>query len=423
MRRLADLREIHLPVLACLLALGVVTEIQAQDEWTRFRGPDGRGIAGATDLPVSFDESDYLWNVELPGRGHSSPVLWGDKMFLTCERQQENTRSVICLDATDGGLLWSFDDTFETFRNHKFNSYATSTPAVDADRVYVSWVSGKTFVVLALDHHGKQVWQRRMGDFEARFGAGASPIVIDGLVIMGNDHAGETSFLIGLDAPTGQTRWKVPRTSGMASYITPSVYRPSSGPPEVVFVSPSHGFTGLDPATGKVNWELGGLFTKKTVACPTIAGDLIFATGGQGGRGVESATVRRGDAPTGRKPEVAYTIESGLPYVPTPVVFEDHIYIWTDGGTVTCVEAATGKQVWQEEVGNQYFSSPICVAGRLYCVSKKGEVVALDASPSFKPPARSQLPEGSYATPAVANGRLYFRTFNRVICVGPEKGK
>jgi len=407
-------------VLGCLLVFALPGQSGAQDGWTRFRGPDGTGVSDAPAIPVTFSEADYRWKVQLPGSGHSSPVLWGAKLFLTCENREECERSVVCVDAGDGRVLWTWQDTYETYRNHRFNSYAASTPAVDANRVYASWISGDTFIVLALDHDGNHLWQRRMGDFRARFGAGASPIVLEDIVIMGNDHAGETSFLIGLDARTGETRWKVPRKSGLTSYVTPAVHRPKNAPPEVIFVSPSHGITSLDPFTGSVNWELDGLFTQKNVASPVIAGEVVFATSGKGGRGVESAAVRWGDGPSGRKPELAYMLDFGLPYVPTPVAFDGHLFLWSDTGVVTCIEAATGEQVWQERVGGEYFSSPICVNGRLYGASKKGEVVVIKASPQYELLGRAQLPEGSYATPAVANGCLYFRTFNHLICVEGE---
>lgn len=407
--------------LACLLVVAFWSEVRAEDEWTQFRGPDGTGVIDAPSIPVKFGEADYRWKVPLPGSGHSSPVLFGGKLFLICEVREKNERFVVCLDAADGRTLWSWKAAFEPYRQHSFNSYAASTPAVDADRVYVSWISGATFIALALDHQGNPLWERRLENYESRFGAGTSPIVLDDVVIVGNDHTGEGCFLIGLDAKTGETRWKVPRKTGRTSFVVPAVYRPKDGPVEVIFVSQAHGITGLDPRSGTVNWELGELFTQKTVSSPVIAGEVVFSTSGQGGRGVESAAVRRGDAESGRQAELVYEVSGALPYVPTPIVVGELMFIWADNGVVTCVEAETGKRVWQERIGGEYFSSPICVSGRLYCVSKKGEVVVLEASRQYKVLQRNQLPEGSYATPAVANGCIYFRTFNQVMCVEGKK--
>jgi outer membrane protein assembly factor BamB len=412
------IRRLFVPcLLGCLLGVMPLADVRAAGEWTRFRGPDGTGIVDAPAIPSTFSEADYRWNVELPGRGHSSPVLWGKKIFLTCEVREKKERSVVCLDSGDGRLLWSSTSPFEELQINKLNSHAASTPAVDADGVYVSWISGTTFIVLALDHDGKPLWERKLGDFKSVHGPGASPIVMDGIVIMGNDHAGEGAFLIGLDSKTGEIRWKRPRKSDKASYVTPAVYRPKEGPVELIYASPAHGFTGIDPQSGEVTWELGGLFAQKTAASPTLAGEVVFATGGSGGRGVESAAVRRGDGPSGRRPEVAYTVDAALPYVPTPIVFGSQMFVWADNGIVTCVDTSDGRKVWQQRVGGEYFGSPVCISGRLFNVSKQGEVVVLAASTKYELLGRSQLPEGSYATPAVAGGCVYFRTFSRLICV------
>ena len=354
----------------------------------------------------------------MPGPGHSSPVLWGDKIFLTCENVEQQERFVLGLSAADGRTLFSWKDKFQPYEHHRFNSYAASTPAVDASRVYVSWVSGKTFIVLALDHQGNLLWQTRMDDFEARFGAGASPIVLDDLVIMANDHAGRHSFLVGLDAATGATRRQIPRRSGeQESYAAPAVRRLDNGQPEAVFVSPSHGVTGVDPRTGEVRWELDGLFTFRVVASPVVADGLIFACSGKGNGGREAVVVRPGDPATGRQAELVYQVQSALPYVPTPVAHQGDLFLWSDMGVVTCLKLSTGERLWQERVGGEYYCSPICVNGRIYCASKTGEVVVLEAGPRYKLLARNQLPEGCYATPAVANGCMYIRTYNHLICL------
>ena len=395
-----------------VLALSLWNPAQAQ-EWTRFRGPDGSGVGKGDGIPIVFGEADYDWNVSLPGRGHSSPVLWGQKLFVTCSQDQEERRQVVCLNAVSGAQEWAWQGTFARYKHHRDNSYAASTPAVDADRVYVSWVSGQQAVVIALDHGGDLVWHRVLGSFKGRHGAGGSPIVLGGTLIVCNDNASGDSFLTGLDPATGDVRWRLDRRSRQASYITPPVYRPAGGTPQVVFCSPPHGLSGHDPATGKMLWESGDHFTLKSVASPVVAGGVVFATTGKGGAGKESAAVR-----PGAKAEIAYSLEKDLPYVPTPIAVGDLLFVWSDRGVVTCVEPATGAVVWRQQVGGGYYSSPVCVNGRIYCITRQGEMVVIEASRTFKELGRCKLPEGTHATPAIANGRMYIRTFSRVLSVG-----
>ncbi len=300
-------------------------------EWTRFRGPDGTGIGKGESIPVSFTEADYLWKVKLPAPGHSSPVLWGDRVFLTCAHDDSEQREVVCLDARSGKTLWSTKMPFTPYRHNDLNSFAASTPAVDADHVFINWISGGIFVALALDHEGNTLWRREMGEFKATHGAGASPIALGGLMIVGNDNK-EISFLAGLDGKTGKTVWEVKRNSKMTSYITPAVYRPKDGDPEVVFVSEAYGLTGVDPVSGQKKWESDKLFRYKSVASPVVVGSMIFATAGAGGAGRESAAVRPGDSLTGRAATVAWSLKRDLPYVPTPIAIGDHLYILGDRG-------------------------------------------------------------------------------------------
>jgi len=402
---------------ACLTVLVVLCGAAGGQEWTRFRGPDGTGIGKGQSIPVSFTEADYLWNVKLAGPGHSSPVLWGDRIFLTCTHDDLEQREVVCLDAKSGKTLWSTKMPFTPYRHNRQNSFAASTPAVDAERVYVNWISGGVFVALALDHAGNTLWQREMGEFKAPHGAGASPIALGGLMIVGNDNK-ESSFLAGLDGKTGKTVWQIERNSRMTSYITPTVYRPKQGNPEVVFVSEANGMTGVDAVSGQQMWESDKLFTLKSVSSPVVAGDVIFATAGAGGAGRQSAAVRLGDTLTGRDPTVAWKLDRDLPYVPTPIAIGEHLYILSDAGVITCVVAATGKQVWQEDLNGKFYTSPVSVNGRIYLVTRNGEVIVLKAGPEYKVLAKSTLPEKTDATPAIANGRMYIRTLNHLICIG-----
>jgi outer membrane protein assembly factor BamB len=407
---------------ACLLAFIVLCRGVGGQEWTRFRGPDGTGIGRGGSIPASFTEADYLWKVKLPGPGHSSPVLWGDRIFLTCAHDDREEREVVCLDASLGKTLWSTKMPFTPYRHNRRNSFAASTPAVDAERVYINWISGETFVALALDHAGNILWQREMGEFRARHGAGASPIALGGLMIVGNDNQ-ETSFLAGLDGKTGETIWQIERNSEMTSYVTPAVYRPKEGNAEVVFISEANGMTAVDPVSGEEKWESEKLFTLKSVASPVVAGSVIFATAGAGGAGRQSAAVRPGDTLAGRDPTVAWKLDRDLPYVPTPIAIGEHLYILSEAGVMTCVLAATGEQVWQEDLDEDFYASPVCVDGRIYLVTRNGEMIVLKVGPEYKLLGKSTLPEKSDATPAIANGRMYIRTLNHLICIGDAEAE
>jgi len=406
----------------CLMVFVVLCGVADGQEWTRFRGPDGTGIGKGESIPVSFTEADYLWKVKLPGPGHSSPALWGRRIFLTCTHDAQEQREVVCLDARSGKTLWSTKMPFTPYKHNQRNSFAASTPAVDAQRVYINWISGGTFVALALDHAGNKLWRREVGDFKARHGAGASPIALDGVMIIANDNM-QNSFLAALDGRTGETVWQIERSSKMTSYITPAVYRPKNGEPEVVFVSEAHGITAVDPASGQKKWESDKLFTLKSVSSPVVAGSLIFATAGTGGRGRESAAVRPPDKLPGPKATVAWKLDSDLPYVCTPIAIGEYLYILSDSGVMTCVVAATGQQVWKEDLNQNFYASPVCVNRRIYLLTRDGEVIVLEAGGEYKVLARNTLGEKSDATPAIANGRMYIRTLNHLICIGDAKAE
>ena len=400
----------------CVLAACMVSTCARGQEWTRFRGPDGAGTGRAEGIGAAITPSDYTWKVKLPGPGHSSPVLWGKKIFLTCEGPGKSSRQVVCLDAADGRVLWSWRDRFMSYHSNRLNSFAASTPAVDAERVYVTWVSGTKSVIVAIDRSGKKVWQHELGAFSARHGAGASPIVVDGTVIVGNDNASSTSVLFGLDAKTGKPRWKIDRTSGPTSYITPAIYRPSGGGAQVIFASCAEGVTSVAAGSGKANWNVQCGFRMKTVASPVVAGGLIFVSTGVGGSGRESAAVKPPAA--GDKATVSYRLGKEVPYVPTPIAVGEHLFVLNDNGTLTCVEPATGKHLWQERLGSRHFSSPVCIGGKIYLIDTKGKMSVVQAAPKYKLLATNTLGEGTHATPAVANGCMYIRTFNHLICVG-----
>ncbi|MFH1923089.1 MAG: PQQ-binding-like beta-propeller repeat protein [Planctomycetota bacterium] len=405
--------------LVCSLALTCPSTVLAQ-HWPRFRGPNGAGTSEATTIPAHWTSADYHWRVELPGIGYSSPVVWGDRLFVTSGLEEDATQIIRCLRATDGGLTWERRFESTTHPKHQFNCYASSTPAVDADHVYYCFATPEKYTVLALDQQeGREAWRRDLGPFVAEHGFGASPMLFEGLVILPSDQDGESS-IVALDRTTGETRWKVEHRTEKTAYATPCLYQPERGPAQLIVNSWAHGISSLDPKTGGLNWEQS-VFRHRVVGSPAIAAGLIFGSCGGGGIGRQMIAVKPGNPATGVESEVAYEIEGSLPYVCTPVARGDLLFAWFDRGVVTCLDAPSGEIVWRERIGGEYFGSPVRVADRLYCISREGEMVVLAASRQFKEIARIDLEERSNSTPAVANGVMYLRTVSHVMAIGGEK--
>jgi len=408
-----------LPIVALLVFLASVSQIDAE-EWSRFRGPSGAGISNAATVPVKWTEKDYNWKVKLPGAGHSSPVLWNNRIFLSCAETKTAKQMILCMNATDGGIVWQQDYPSSVYRHHRDNSFASSSPAGDEEGVYVTWTTPDEVTLVALSHNGHKKWRRNLGPFKSMHGSGTSPIVFNGLVVLANDQLGK-AFLFAVDNKTGRTRWEVERRSGLTPASTPCIYRPEAGVPELIFTSTAHGITSVGPASGRTNWEVDDVFLDRCVGSPVFGHGLIIATYGFGSRGTRLVAVRPGSKGKNIEPKLVYDIKKSVPLVPTLIVKDDLLFLWADDGTVTCVQVETGELVWRRRVDGSFYGSPVCVNGRIYCISKKGDVVVLAASDEFQLLARVPLGELSYATPAVCNGVMYIRTYSHLISIGGKK--
>lgn len=403
---------------AALLCIASLAPAAAQ-EWSRFRGPNGTGVSDA-EITAQWSDKDLNWRVQLPGIGHSSPVLWGDRIFLTSAFEDSATRLVLCLRADDGQIIWQRKFSSSLHAKHKFNSFASSTPCVDAEHVYCCWSTPDEYTLLALTHEGEDVWRKNFGPFTSQHSCGVSPIVYNDLVVLGNDQGDEnhqgTSSVLAVDRRTGELRWKLDRRTATVAYSTPCVYQPAGGDAELIFNSESHGITSVDPANGRVNWEID-VFNKRSVSSPIIAAGLVFGSCGSGAGGNYVVAVRPPKRP-GSSPEIAYKVDAMAPYVPTPIAFNNMVFLWSDNGIVTCLRAANGEKVWQKRVGGNYHGSPVCAGGRLYCIREDGEVAVVAAAEEYELLGRNPLGEESRSTPAVADGRMYLRTYSHLTSVG-----
>ncbi len=401
----------------------LLTSVVQGHEWTRFRGPNGQGISQAQTIPVKWTEQDFNWKVKLPAGGHSSPVIWEDKVFVTCENPESAGGILLALDVSDGHTLWKKQYKLTAYSHHRDNSFAAATPVVNADHIYVLWQTSKETILAAVDHSGHEIWQRTFPGIYSRFGPGTSPMLFNDIVVFTHEHweGGKEyqSAWIALDRTTGQTRWTRERSNSQISYSTPCVYSPGTGEPQLIFTSQAHGMTGVDPHTGRVIWELQSVLPARVVSSPVIAGDLLIGACGKGSAGKQLVAVRAGSGGNPKQPEVVYTCTGkSAPYVPTSLAKDGLLFTFHDQGDVSCLRIDTGDVLWCEKPGGKFYGSPIWVNGLLYCINREGKVVVIKAAPTYELLAVNSLGEKSQATPAVAGDKMYLRTYSHLLSIG-----
>ncbi|MBM3998228.1 MAG: hypothetical protein FJ297_01585 [Planctomycetes bacterium] len=413
--------------------LVVAAAVTARDgraqEWTRFRGPNGSGRS-ETVLPAQWSETDFEWKAPIPGEGHSSPVVWGDRVFLLSSDRATATRYALCLSARDGSTLWS--NEFPSVRHtlHIRSSYASSTPTVDDERVYFAWSAPEETMLIAFFHDGREAWKVNLGRWVSQHGYGTSPILHGDLLIVNNSQDGNDgekklkpdevpgdSFVLAFDRKTGRELWRARRASNVVSYAVPCIRESSPGKAEVVCLSTNEGVYALDLLTGRENWSVPKAFTMRTVSSPVLAADHVFGTTGSGGGGNYVVAVKPG---TGA--DIAFEVRKQAPYVPTPLPSGDSVFLWSDGGVVTCIDARSGATRFAGRAHDGDFSgSPILAGDKIYCVSDDGVLVCIAASDTeLKVLGKTTLGEASRSTPAVSGSRMFLRTYSHVMCVGPK---
>lgn len=401
-----------------LWLLPSVTTLFGEPSSNRFHGPDGSGVYSAPNLPVAWSEDDYLWTKKLPGDGHSSPVVWKGHLYITTSISGEPGSILLCLDPETGDEIWHMSFPSENHNLHQFNTFASATPAVDEHHVYIVWSDHSHFQIAAVDHNGRGVWQKNLGTHHTQHGGGISPLVFEDRLFVQNDCRGP-SAIHALNRMTGDTLWKIDRPfdpKGKTSYSTPLLYQSPWGAPQIIFNSTSSGMTAVDPYTGQVAWQLADLFPKRTIMSPIQVGDLLFSSCGDGNSGFFIAAIKP-PATRDDQPAIAYQIRKSAPYVPTPVAKDNLLFLVSDGGIATCIDAPTGKEIWKEKLGDTYFSSPIRIDDRIYAVSRRADVVVFKAADQFELLGRTLINQSTHSTPIVADGRLYLRTVSHLYCL------
>ncbi|HMC63726.1 MAG TPA: PQQ-binding-like beta-propeller repeat protein [Gemmataceae bacterium] len=404
---------------ACLgvTFLLVVFGVRAE-EWPSWRGPRGDGTSHETSIPVRWSANENVrWETPVPGKGHSSPIVWGDRVFVTTCLEKEQKRVLLCLDRRDGKVLWQrVVLTAPLELKHGLNSYASSTPATDGRYVWVSFLKQPEMVVACYDYSGNLIWQRSPGKFYSRHGFCSPPLLYKDLVILNGDHDGD-GYLVALDQATGEERWRVDRPNKTRSYCPPVIFD-IAGKKQLV-MSGSMCVASYDPDTGKELWIIDGP-TEQFVASVVQADGVLFMTYGYPKLGVMA--IRPDGEGNVTKTHVLYNESRGGGYVPSPIANGHYFFLVNDNGFASCREAKSGKLLWLERLGRHHSASPVSANGHLYFPDDDGTTHVLKAGPKFELVARNALGEECYASPAVSRGQIFIRTLHNLYCIGELGG-
>jgi outer membrane protein assembly factor BamB len=471
-------------MLKVLFALAVTIAAASPDapgEWARFRGPNGSGVAEVSRLPVEFGPSrNLIWKTDLP-TGYSSPIISGNRIFLTGLR--DGRLVSFAVDRASGKVLW--ERAAPRSRQEKLDSRnhpASPSAATDGERVFFFFAD---YGLLAYDVSGKELWRRPLGPFNNIYGMGASPIVVDDVVVLTCDQS-IGSFIAAFDRKTGRERWRTPRVEARSGHSTPVIYTPAGGRPQIV-VPGSLLLSAYDPRDGKRLWWVGGLsFELKST--PVISGDTLYINGfgspeNQPGALItvmptaevfasrdadKDGRLTRDELPTAHARDslpffdlngdktidrdewdyykaamasengmlaitlggsgdmtataVRWRYQRGIPQLPSPLLYEHALYMVNDaGGVVTILNPDTGALILQGRLkvpSDRYYASPVAGDGKIYIASESGKVLVLPPGGGLDALAVNDLQDSIYATPALVDKRIYIRTLNSLYCFG-----
>ena len=403
--------------LSPLVLLALAGGAHAQSNWPSFRGPAG-GQASSFALAPDAAPDGAAWHIQLPGAGHSSPVVWGAQVFVTCADPESDARILVALGLEDGKEQARASFPFSTYRTHRLNGYVSSTPSVDEHGVYLAWNEGGRLIAHGLDHDLKLRWRKDLGPHACGHGWGGSSGLQDGTLIIPSDSDAEESFLVGLDPTDGSERWRRTRSSQRGAYSSPV---PGTVEGEVLFGSTAHGLTMLNSSTGELIWEVDDLFESRVVASPVVTDEVAWLMGGSGGGGKHFAAVALpGQADAG---QIRYRLRRNLPYVPSPVYGNGRAYLFSDGGIASAYRTSDGSLLWSERVDGEFFGSPILAGEQLYALTKSGDLIVLAAGETFTHLATLSLGERAFSTPAFAQGRLLLRTETQLFAFASKPNK
>jgi outer membrane protein assembly factor BamB len=437
----------HTYKLVLLISIALGGSLSASD-WPNWRGPRGNGSSDEKNLPVRWSASDNIaWKAPIGGVGVSSPIVTGDRVFVTSQigsgvrrpgnhpRLAQGANAGVAGErALTGGA--GGDQTFfvvEAFNRadgrrlwqhrvealgplpgvHDKHNLASPSPVSDGQMVYAWFGTGQ---IVALDMAGKVIWERHLGKeiapFDINWGHSSSPTLYGDTLLLLCDHA-PASYLLAVDKKTGKERWRADRGRGRMSYTTPFVVQTASGPE--LIVNSSERVDAYDPRNGTLLWHVGGS-NQFPIPAPTFHDGVLYMT--RGYRSGPYMAVRPGGRGDISSSHVVWEVPTGAPYISSLVYDEGILYMASDVGAVTAIDAASGKRIWQQRVEGIFSASPVAGDGKIYFVSETGETIVLKAGRQPEVLARNDLGERLIASPAISNGQLFIRSDGQLFAIG-----
>jgi outer membrane protein assembly factor BamB len=393
----------------------VADEGEGAKYWPRWRGPSGQGLATGSNYVDAWSATqNVLWKTPLPGSGNSSPIVWGDRIFITTAYDGGRRLSVIAYRRADGAKLWvAFAPQGRTDSGaHYKNGHASATPATDGQRVYASF---GTRGLLAVDLNGKVVWQRDMGPMDAYHGTAGSPLLYKNrLIVYQDQYAG--SFIAAYDTRTGQELWRT-RRGASVGWGTPIAVQ--VGDHDEIIVNSQQTVFAYNPDNGTELWRCNGS-TYEVIPTPVVGYGMVFCSSGRAGPTLAIKPGGRGDV---TRTHLQWTSPRGSPFVPSPILVGEHLYMVNDmASIVTNLDARTGKALWQGRLGvatrEGFSASPVAVDGKVFFTNDEGETFVLRAGPAFNLLHTNRLGERTLASPALVDGRWYIRTDENLYAIG-----
>ncbi len=389
------------------------------DNWAGWRGSDRSGVSREAGLPEAWSDTTHvLWKTPLPGSGISSPIIWGDRVFVTeSDGRRLSNLHVICLSRDSGKELWhqQFWGTAPTLYHATKSSMATPVPVTDGKHLFAFFGTGDVF---CLTVEGELVWQRSLaneyGAIENRFAASSSPLLYEESVIVQCDHYG-ASYLVALDQSTGADRWKAERPECWLSWSSPQLIQDEkSGRAELLALG-SHKLDAYDPRSGERLWTVRGM-SRECIPTPVYGNGLIYAVSGPK---YPTVAIRPGGAGDVTDTNVVWSNPRGGPFVPSAILVGERYYLVDDSGIATCLDARDGKSLWQKRLPGRYTASPVAGDGKIYFTNEDGTTTVIASNEAkYREVSRNEVKEPVFASPAISQGRIFLRTSKHLWCIG-----